>query len=1140
MKITSVFQDHCVGRLRIATRLVWLWILLGASVPASAVVITNTAVKDNTLYEVKSGDPYTSNGEGSGIFVGRTRAKGGEPGFNRRTVIAFTNLHQVIPASATINSAILRLYLTRSRLAGTETLTVHRLLGDWGEGTSNANGEEGKGANAAPGDATWHHQFFDTNTWIADGGDYVVSPSASTNVQDILQYYYWSSAQLTADVQEWVTNSASNVGWILIGNESVAGTAKRFASRQYPTSAEWPALIVDYTVAEPIGACDLPGGGCSQTTSNLCASLGGTWNGPGTVCPAATGACCLPDGSCTNTTATNCIALGGVYQGDDVPCTSNLCPIVLEPFVDPLPIPPVATPVSGTVGGVATYDMNMQQFTNKLHRDLPPTILWGYNSVFPGPTIIASNGAPITVNYTNDLRDANGNLRTNHHLPVDLCLHGPNMLGDTPRTVVHLHGGHVPPEVDGYPEATFLPGDGVSYVYPNNQAASLLWYHDHAVGITRLNVYMGLAGAYVVRDAAEAALGLPSGEFEVPLIIQDRRFNSDGSLYYPAAWQQHFFGDKMLVNGKVWPYEVVKQGKYRFRVLNGCNARTLTLGLDNGLDFQVLGSEGGFLSAPVTTNLLHLGPAERADVIVDFQSQSNGAQIILTNGASAPYPGPAGVGVITNVMRFVVTNGPAFTDPVPGSLVPVVALSTNDAVVERTLVLDKVVDECTGERWVINGLGWDDEITEMPILDTTEIWSFVNRSGFSHPMHMHLVFFQVLDRQPFQVISNTIVPTGPRVPPPPEEAGWKDTVQVEPQEITRVIARFDDYPGLFPYHCHILEHEDNDMMRQFWVLEPPSITQQPTNLTVAVDAPASFSLMATGTPPLSVQWYFTNSLLAGETNDTLSIPSAEPGDAGDYFAIVTNLAGSITSSVATLTVFEYPAILTGPLSQTVPVGSNVTFDVLASGTEPLAYQWRYGGSALPGEIATNLNLANVQLTNAGDYDVVVTNNFGSVTSSVATLTVFEYPMIVTAPMSKTVPVGSNATFYVVASGTDPLAYQWRFNTADLLGETDTNLSLLGVQWADLGTYDVVVTNLYGAVTSAPASLGIVYLDAELLYAGTNDWLTLQWLGTNWQLQQSLALSNWTAYPAVPVLNGPTNTLNVLMTNDGEYFRLKRD
>ncbi len=798
--------------------------LIAFALPARAVLITNYPSKDNTIYETSGNTNYLSNGAGDTLTAGRIDLSNGG-GWRRRSPIAFTNLHNVIPVGATINSVTLRLYCSKTT-GSAYPVGLYRLTADWGEGTSNVNGGEGKGTTATPGDATWYLRFAPTITWTTPGGDFISTARATTTVGGENLFYTWSSPDLVADVQMWVNNPSTNFGWIIFGDESNYHTTKQFASRENKTTANRPVLIVDYTTTAAVGACTLPDGSCNALTSDQCAALGGAWAGANTICPPPTGACCLPSGDCTNTTASICSGLGGTFQGADVPCESNLCPVILTPFVDPLPLPPIAIPVSGTIGGVATYEIRMQQFTNKVHRDLPATTFWGYNSVTPGPTIVASNGAPVTVRYINDLRDTNGNYRTNHYLPVDTCLGGPDHHGATPRTVVHLHGGHVPPESDGFPENTIMPGEEVTYFYPNEQPASMLWYHDHAHGITRMNVYMGLAGGYLIRDAAEAALGLPSGEFELPLVIQDRTFKPDGSLFYPATWQPHFLGDKMMVNGKVWPYHNVRRGKYRLRLLNGCNARTLALGFSNGMNFQQIGTDGGFLSAPVSTNVLYLGPAERADVIVDFQGQSVGAQITLTNGAPAPFPGTPGTGVLPNVMRFsVVGGGGAFTAPVPVALVPVIPLSTNAVVAERTLELYKVDDACTGERWTINGLRWSDAITEMPILGTTEIWRFVNKSGMSHPMHMHLVMFQILDRQTFGIVGGEIVPTGPRMPPPPNEAGWKDTVQAMPFDITRVIARFDGYTGIYPYHCHILEHEDQDMMRKFQVLPPTSVSE---------------------------------------------------------------------------------------------------------------------------------------------------------------------------------------------------------------------------------------------------------------------------------------------------------------------------
>ncbi len=839
--------------LRIMARNLSCTLAIVAWVSAARADVANlTAAKDNMILS-ESDD--LSDGAGDYFFAGRNNA-----GNSRRGLIQFDV--SAIPAGSTITSVQLTLYMSRSK-QGTDPVAIHRVLTDWGEGASDADAEEGAGASAEDGDATWRYTFYDTADppsapqWTTLGGDYDATASASIPVGNDGQFYTWgSTAAMVADVQAWVDNTAGNYGWILIGDETTNRTAARFNSRTNPTTSTRPVLAVTFTPPAAVGACCLGDGSCALTGMADCDSNGGTYEGDGSSCtpnpcPQPTGACCLGDGTCVITTAvdcstqgiyqgdgasctpnpctpitgaccldsgacteltpSDCSSNGGTYQGDFSVCTTGLCPVILEPFVDALAIPPIATPAVGTIGMAATYDMEMVQVKQKLHRDLPPTTVWAYNGVFPGPTIVARRDEPVTVNWINDLENSNGTLRTDHYLDVDLCPHG---AANLPKTVVHLHGGHVPADVDGYPESTFLPGNMVTYTYPNNQQASLIWYHDHALGITRLNVYMGLAGAYIIRDAVEDALNLPSGEFEVPLIIQDRTFNPDGSLHYPSGWQDHFFGDTMLVNGTVWPYMNVKQGKYRFRTLNGCNSRTLTLSLSTGQTFQDIGAEGGLLDAPVTLSELTLGPAERADLIIDFSTNAPGSEVILTNSAPAPFPGSPGVGVIPDVMKFVVVGTTGFTDAIPNSLTTLERLDPADSVADRQFVLRKSAGSCTTTEWLINGLHWDD-ITEFPRLGTTETWTFVNNSGVSHPMHMHLVFFEVLYSQDFQIVGPDITTTGPRVPPPPEQAGWKDTVMVPPQKLVKVIARFEDYPGLYPYHCHILEHEDNEMMRQF-------------------------------------------------------------------------------------------------------------------------------------------------------------------------------------------------------------------------------------------------------------------------------------------------------------------------------------
>jgi spore coat protein A len=514
-------------------------------------------------------------------------------------------------------------------------------------------------------------------------------------------------------------------------------------------------------------------------------------------------------------TEDDCATQGGYWLGSASNCGTTMCDVTLTPFVDPLPIPAVATPITGTSGGAAHYEIAWTQFDQQLHRDLPPTTVWGYGGTFPGPTIEAASGQTVTVNWVNDLRDSIGALRTDHYLPVDLCAHG---AADVAKGVVHLHGSHCEADSDGYPEDDYLPGNSLLYTYENFQLPATLWYHDHGLGITRLNVYMGLAGLYIIRDPFELALNLPQGEFEVPLVIQDRTFLPDGKLDYPASLQDHFFGEHILVNGKVTPFHEVKQGKYRFRVLNGSGSRALTLALSNGATFHQIGTDGGLVEMPVAMTELTLTPAERADLIIDFSSYAPGTELILTNSAPAPFPGNPGAGVVPNVMKFIVLGQAGDTDPIPVFLRPLDVLQESDALEHRDFVLQRSVDACAGFIWKVNGLGWNN-ITEYPVLESTEVWSFVNRSGVSHPMHMHLVMFQILDRQAFQIVDDEVVPIGSPFPPEPNEVGWKDTIESRPFEITRVIARFEDYKGKFPYHCHILEHEDYDMMRQFEVVD---------------------------------------------------------------------------------------------------------------------------------------------------------------------------------------------------------------------------------------------------------------------------------------------------------------------------------
>jgi spore coat protein A len=789
-----------------------LGVLLGPPAALRADVVTIVASKDATLYQDDFGQ--FANGAGEYMFTG---VNGG--GAIRRAVVAF-DLASAIPPGSVVNSVTITMFLSRTR-TGTFTASFHRVTADWGEGTSNAGGEEGGGAPSTPGDATWIHRSYNTVLWTTPGGDFVPTASASRSVGSTGSYIWSSTAALVADVQSFVDNPASNFGWILLCNETVNST-KRFDSRTSLTPSRRPTITVNFTPPPGTGACCFDTSPCRPRTQTDCETQGGVFQGVGTSCtpspcPPATGACCFGNTTCSVLTQAGCASQGGTYQGDYTPCSPGLCPLVLTPFVDPLPRPAVMQPDTGTAGGAATYTATVTEFQQQLHRDLPPTTVWGINGGYPGPTIEAGCGQPVSVTWVNNLRDlTTGQLRTQHYLPVDLCLDGPDEYGAAARTVFHLHGGVVPHDFDGYPEYTQLPGQQVTYDYPNLQPPATLWYHDHSQGITRLNVYMGLAGFYLLRDPFEQSLGLPAGEYEVPLAIQDRMFNADGTLMYHDEWHDHFFGDTILVNGKVWPYLTVKRGKYRFRLLNGSTSRTYTLALSNSQFFQQIGTEQGLLSAPVQVSSVTLTPGERADIVMDFSVYSAGSQVTLVNSAPAPFPGQPDEGVIPNVMRFVVESATGHTAPLPASLRPVQAIPEALAVRTRDMVLRQLPDDiCGGTAWFINGLRWHD-VVDMPRLETVEIWRFINRSAVSHPMHPHLVKFLVLDRQVFDVGSNDeVVPVGPRFPPQAGEAGWKDTVDAPPNMITRVIMRFEGYTGHFPFHCHILEHEDNEMMRQF-------------------------------------------------------------------------------------------------------------------------------------------------------------------------------------------------------------------------------------------------------------------------------------------------------------------------------------
>jgi FtsP/CotA-like multicopper oxidase with cupredoxin domain len=495
--------------------------------------------------------------------------------------------------------------------------------------------------------------------------------------------------------------------------------------------------------------------------------------------------------------------------------------------------------------------------------------------------------------------------------------------------VTHVHGAvGVGDESDGYAEAWFLPDAGnipagyarqgtwhdffkgkaatkfgepwgpgfATFLYPNLGRASADWYHDHTLGMTRLNVYAGPAGFFIIRGgpAGDASVldqrsGSPAmlpgpapregDRFppnrpyrEIPIAIQDRAFNADGSLFYPDTrsffdgirgpfipvkdispiWNPEFFGNTIIVNGNTWPFQVVEQRRYRFRVLNGCQARFLILDFNAipGVQVWQIANEGGFLAAPVNhtarDNRLLMGPAERADLIVDFSGVPVGSHVLNNVGPDEPFGGgvpgvdyaPADPATTGRVLQFRVvpaidqdlTTPPQFLQLPPLAPLPAASFVRPLALLEEmsTFFADAPAETLLGTVDGNPNVGpgtwmkrmWAEPITENPEPGAVEVWEFYNATADAHPMHVHEVAFEVVNRQAIVVDETSgtvrVVPgSAPRLPEP-WETGVKDTVIAYPGEVTRIKARFGP-GGQFAWHCHIVEHEDNEMMRPYRV-----------------------------------------------------------------------------------------------------------------------------------------------------------------------------------------------------------------------------------------------------------------------------------------------------------------------------------
>jgi spore coat protein A len=649
---------------------------------------------------------------------------------------------------------------------------------------------------------------------------------------------------------------------------------------------------------------------------------------------------------------------GGTLNPQSVPkfATSLLIPPVM---------PKAGTITHKGGKNIDYYEISVKQISQQiLPAGLPASTVWGYGAVAsasrnglllhnaPSLTIEAQHDRPVRVKWINDLKDANGNYLP-HLLPVDPTLHWANPPGGTagrdtrppftltpgPYTgpvplVTHVHGAvGVGDESDGYAEAWYLPKASnvpagyategtwynffagkaaakfgetwetghATFQYPNANRASTLWYHDHTLGMTRLNVYAGPAGFYIVRGgpAGDSAVidrrnGMPAifpgpaphenDKFppnkpyrEIPIAIQDRSINSNGSLFYPDSreffdtivqpyipnvqmhgsfspiWNPEFFGNMIMVNGTTWPFQTVERRRYRFRFLNGCQSRFLILDFSNipGLEVWQIGNEGGFLAAPVNLtadhgNQLLLGLAERADVIFDFGKVPVGSYVLGNLGPDEPFGGgvpgvdfpvadPATTGQILQ-FRVVPALETDLTTPPRDMVLPAVTplpaatLTRPLALIEKMGVgYDRAGAEVEGPTEallgrVVNGTALDDmwmhPVTENPAVGATEVWEFYNTTGDAHPMHVHEVPFEVVNRQALKLdgdgddVAEPIQLDGPVMPPQPWESGFKDTVIAYPAQVTRIRAQFNT-PGQFVWHCHIVEHEDNEMMRPY-------------------------------------------------------------------------------------------------------------------------------------------------------------------------------------------------------------------------------------------------------------------------------------------------------------------------------------
>jgi spore coat protein A, manganese oxidase len=670
--------------------------------------------------------------------------------------------------------------------------------------------------------------------------------------------------------------------------------------------------------------------------------------------------------------------------------SAGIDPTSVPKYVTSLPIPGTMPKTAVLADGIDYYEVAMRPTVQQiLPAGMPTTSLWGYGSLAGGGvrhvanTFEATANVPVRVKWINQLVDANGGY-VPHILPVDPTLHWANPAGPVDSRVdyrgqakpdlyrgpvpmvTHVHGAHTGPESDGYAEAWWLPqadnlagytttgskydqfdrsnttpGSAV-FQYPNTQRASAIWYHDHTLGITRLNVYAGPAGYWMIRGGADdLPTGvLPSGAQEVPVVIQDRCFNADGSLWYPDTrdffdgyigpelpyidndippyWIPEFFANTMMINGVTWPRLDAEARRYRLRFLNGCGSRFLKVKIvaENpesltgaavnevqpaALPMHIIGVDGGFLSQVSTQEQLLMGPAERFDVIVDFTGMEGQTFYVVNECPDEPFGGGEGgvdfdisdVMSTRQIMQIVVGQRTSSDASVPVDFLQLPAraalpvptdtrrvslneLATTIEDADGNVVFDGPKAALLGTVDSLTNMGmpmmWAEATSETPLLGATEEWEICNFTMDAHPIHLHLVDFEILGRAPMDSVPNGSgelicqIPVLGATYSPPEtwETGVKDTVIAYPGEITKLKARFD-VPGLYQWHCHIGEHEDSEMMR------PMSVV---ANTAVPLGRLLESALVATGGAMLNVSSSTVNGMVSTGPKVTTSLSGA--------------------------------------------------------------------------------------------------------------------------------------------------------------------------------------------------------------------------------------------------------------------------